>query len=114
APFARAGLHVDEVIKPSLLLFLTVGEESQSRQYTPARGLFADPSVFRRDQPRRQAEAGRGDAADLVLRLAVRSAVRSRAVSRQSCFRIALLLKVTEGTAGEIVKKSLVLRREAV
>src|SRR5262245_33155165 len=102
------------MIKPAFFVFLPVGEEAQSRQHELARALFADPAAFRRDQPCRQAETGRGDAGDLVLLFAMRRAVCPRAIARQPRASVCSLLKLAERTAGEVVEKRLVLRRQPV
>ena len=101
AALARADIHA--MVEPAPFVRRVMGEELQGVAHPGAGQLRIDPLAGGPDADGGQAEAGRGDAADLAPLL--RMTTPGRALARQAGVRVGLLPEIEEGAFGQIMEE---------
>ena len=103
-PLARPSVDVDPVVEPALLVRLPFGKGAQRGARALEDRVAWLPAALRGDAHAGQAEADRGDAADLDVVVARRRAVGARSVADDPRCRIGLLPEERERAPRQILE----------
>src|SRR5205807_10050746 len=104
-PSSTAGLCIQPVIEPAMFLKGAVAEISKCVARALARLSRSDPAVLRRDAKSSQAEAGSGNAGNVLMVFIQRRAIHASAGRNQASLRISFVPEITKRALLEIFKE---------